>query len=152
MNAELTLHSHRVGVITYTNAARDEIIRRVDFHPLFYVATIHSFAWELINGFDHDIREWLRKNLREEIVELREKEDKGRSGTQASIDRRAKIQSKEKRLEQLDAIPSFIYSPNGENSEVNALNHAEVIHICASFLCEKPLMRWILVGRFPFPS
>ncbi|MBF2754396.1 MAG: ATP-dependent helicase [Gammaproteobacteria bacterium AqS3] len=146
---ELTLHGHRVGVITYTNAARDEIIRRTDSHPLFYVATIHSFAWELIKGFDHDIREWLRKNLQEEIDELQIKEDKGRSRTKASIERQAKIKSKGKQLERLDAIQSFIYSPNGENSESNALNHAEVIQICADFLSQKPLMGWILVGRFP---
>jgi len=147
---ELALHGHRVGVITYTNAARDEINRRIDFHPLFYVATIHSFAWELIKGFHHDIREWLRANLETEIQQLREEEEKGKAGTKASITRLSKIESKGRRLERLDSIQSFSYSPNGENSEPNALNHTEVIAICAAFLSHKPLMRWILVGRFPF--
>ncbi len=147
---ELALHGHRVGVITYTNAACDEINRRIDFHPLFYVATIHSFAWELIKGFHHDIREWLRENLEAEIQQLREEEEKGIAGTKASITRLARIESKGRRLESLDSIQSFSYSPNGENSEPNALNHAEVIAICAAFLSHKPLMRWILVGRFPF--
>ena len=147
---ELALHGHRVGVITYTNAACDEIIRRIDFHPLFYVATIHSFAWELIKGFHHDIREWLRENLEAEIHQLREEEEKGRAGTKASITRLAKIESKVRRLENLNSIPSFAYSPNGENSEPNALNHTEVIAICAAFLSNKSLMRWMLVGRFPF--
>lgn len=147
---ELALHGHRVGVITYTNAACDEINRRIDFHPLFYVATIHSFAWELIKGFHHDIREWLRENLKAEIQQLYEEENKGRAGTKASITRLAKIESKGRRLERLDTFQSFAYSPNGENSEANALNHTEVIAICAAFLSYKPLMRWILVGRFPF--
>jgi len=147
---ELALHGHRVGVITYTNAACDEIKRRVDFHPLFYVSTIHSFAWELIKGFHHDIREWLRENLNAEILQLKQNEEKGRPGTKASITRLSKISSKTKRLERLDFIPSFAYSPNGENAEPNSLNHSEVIAICSAFLTEKPLMRWILVGRFPF--
>lgn len=147
---ELALHGHRVGVVTYTNAACDEINRRIDFHPLFHVATIHSFAWELIKDFHHDIREWLREHLKAEIQQLREEEEKGRAGTKASITRLAKIESKTRRLENLDTIRYFSYSPNGENSEPNALNHTEVIAICAAFLSHKSLMRWILVGRFPF--
>lgn len=147
---ELSLHGHKVGVITYTNAACDEINRRVDFHPLFYVSTIHSFAWELIKGFHDDIREWLSDSLETEIQQLREKEEKGRAGTTASITRLAKIESKGRRLENLNSIRSFTYSPSGENSEPNSLNHTEVIAICATFLSKKPLMRWILVGRFPF--
>lgn len=147
---ELRLHGHRVGVITYTNAACDEINRRIDFHSLFYVATIHSFAWELIKGFHYDIREWLRRSLEADLRQLREEEENGRPGTKASITRQAKIESKGRRLEKLDSNRSFIYSPNGENSESNALNHSEVIAICAAFLSQKPLMRWILVGRFPF--
>lgn len=147
---ELALHGHRVGVITYTNAARDEINRRIDFHPLFYVATIHSFAWELIKSFHDDIREWLRENLKSKIQQLYEEEVKGRAGTKASITRQAKIKSNERRLEHLDDFKSFAYSPTGENSEPNSLNHSEVIEICAAFLSHKPLMSSILVGRFPF--
>ncbi len=146
----LSFRGQRIGVITYTNAACDEIKRRIDFNPLFYVSTIHSFAWELIQGFSHDIREWLRDNLAADISSLREEEAKGRAGTKASITRLSQIESKTRRLERLDNIKSFVYSPTGENSEPNSLNHSEVISICAAFLTSKPLMQWILVGRFPF--
>lgn len=146
----LRLHGHQVGVITYTNAACDEIKRRVDFDSLFYVATIHSFAWALIKDFHHDIREWLRENLEIEIRQLHDEEERGRAGTKASITRLTKIDSKSKRLQNLDDFRSFSYSPTGENSEPNALSHTEVIAICANFLSRKPIMRWILVGRFPF--
>ena len=147
---DLALRGHGVGVITYTNAACDEITRRIEFHPLFHVSTIHSFAWETIKGFHHDIREWLRSNLITEIQKAREDEAKGRAGSNASITRLAQIKSKTMRLERLDSIRSFSYSPNGENKERNSLNHSEVIKICSTFLSQKPLMRWILVGRFPF--
>ncbi len=146
----LAYRGQRIGVITYTNAACGEINRRIDFHPLFYVATIHSFAWELIKAFNYDIREWLRVDMQSDIAKLRAEEAKGRAGTKASITRQAQIESKTRRLERLDTIKTFAYNPTGENREPNSLNHSEVIEICADFISNKSLMKWILVGRFPF--
>lgn len=146
----LNIRGQRVGVITYTNAACDEIKRRIEFDPLFHVSTIHSFAWDLVGGFNGDIREWLRKNLAYDIQDLEEAEAKGRSGTKASITRLAQIESKHRRLARLDEIKTFTYSPTGENKETNSLSHAEVIKISASFLSEKPLMQRILVNQYPF--
>src|SRR5690606_8390500 len=60
MGKSLRMRGQKVAVVTYTKAARDEIIRRTQFDPLIAVSTIHSFAWMLIEGFNHDIREWLR--------------------------------------------------------------------------------------------
>ncbi|MCP4935663.1 MAG: ATP-dependent helicase [bacterium] len=147
---QLALRGQRVGVITYTNAACDEIKRRIDFQLLFYVSTIHSFAWELIKDFNHDIRESLRTNLRSDIEKLAKEEAKGRAGTKASITRQAQIKSKTQRLSRLDSVLNFAYNPTGENREPNSLNHSEVISICADFIANKPLMKWVLVGRFPF--
>ena len=146
----LNLRGQRVGVVTYTNAACDEIKRRMEFDTLFHVATIHSFAWDLIGGFNADIREWLRVDLAQDIGDLTADEAKGRSGTKASITRQAKIESKRRRLARLDDVNTFTYSPTGENKEKNALNHAEVIGICASFVSKKPLMQRILVNQYPF--
>ena len=38
----------KIAVITYTNAAVDEISRRMQYNSIFAVSTIHSFLWELI--------------------------------------------------------------------------------------------------------
>jgi len=62
----LRMRGQRVAVITYTKAARDEIVRRTQFDPVIAVSTIHSFAWTLIEGFNHDIREWLRVERRKQ--------------------------------------------------------------------------------------
>ena len=94
----LRFRGQRVGVITYTNAACDEINRRLEFDSTVEVSTIHSFAWSLISGLNHDIREWLRTNLAAEIEELKALEAKGRSGTKASAERISKIAPKGKRL------------------------------------------------------
>lgn len=138
----------RVGVVTYTNAACDEIIRRVSFDPLFDVRTIHSFAWSLIEGLDNDIRAWLKTYLAAEIEELHRLEARGRAG-KASDDRKAKIASYGKRLELLPGIKRFIYSPTGTNRTRDSLNHAEVIKLTSQFLTDKPRMRAIFVGRYP---
>ena len=146
----LRLRGQQVGVITYTNAARDEINRRIEFDPLFHVSTIHSFAWNLIGVFSTDIREWLRHALEQDIRELEVAEAKGRLGTKASITRQEQIVSKRDRLARLDEIKIFTYNPTGENKERNSLSHVEVIKISSAFLAEKPLMQRILVNRYPF--
>ncbi len=78
--AHFRLHGRHVGVITFTNKACEEIVSRLENDDLFAVSTIHSFAWSLINGLNHDIREWLRSNLRAEIAELEQQERRGGLG------------------------------------------------------------------------
>jgi DNA helicase-2/ATP-dependent DNA helicase PcrA len=139
----------KVAVITYTNAACDEIRRRTYFDPIFAVSTIHSFAWEQIRSYHEDISVWLRFHLSEEIKELREKQASGRAKSKAAAEREVQIDSKQKRLQDLETIKQFTYNPNGENIGKNSLNHAEVIAISASFLFDKPLMRQILIQKHP---
>ena len=139
----------KVAVITYTNAACEEIRRRIDFDPIFAVSTIHSFAWEQIRTYHKDISAWLRERLDTDITELHAKQRKGRSGTKAAAERQVQIESKEKRLQHLDLGEQFTYNPNGENIGKNSLNHAEVIAITATFLADKPLMREILIRKHP---
>lgn len=146
----LRLRGRQVAVITYTNAACDEITRRTEYDPLFVVRTIHSFAWSQIVGFNADIRAWLKDNLEREVKELQAEEERGRPGTKASAVRQAQIESKQRRLERLANFKSFTYNPNGDNRERNSLNHSEVIKIFSTFLLTKPLMQRMFVEKFPF--
>lgn len=145
----LLLQGRRVAVITYTNAACDEIKKRLEFDPLVEVSTIHSFAWSLIGGYDADIKAWLRANLMTEISELQTAAAKGRPGTKAAIDRERSIASKRRRLERIGTLRRFVYSPTGDNSGYDALNHNEVIGITSQFLTNKSVLRNVLVSRFP---
>lgn len=146
---KLRLRGRQIAVITYTNAACDEITRRLEIDPLFYVSTIHSFIWEMIKGFNSDIRSWLRGNLEEEIAQLTEEAKKGKPGTKAAADRDKSIRSKNKRLEKLPSIRRFIYSPTGENSSRESLNHAEVVKMGAAFITHKSLCQQLIISRFP---
>lgn len=149
LSDHLRAKGQRVGVITFTNAASDEIKRRILFDPLIDIRTIHSFAWSLIEGLNHDIREWLRVELANDIEQLKSDEAKGRKGTKASTTRLAKIESKTRRLQNLPNIKRFVYSPTGDNRGRDALNHSEVLQITAHFLNQKPAMQSILAGRYP---
>jgi DNA helicase-2/ATP-dependent DNA helicase PcrA len=144
----LMFEGRRVAVITYTNAACDEIIRRLEFDPLVEVSTIHAFAWRLIQGFDNEIREWLRIKLAQDIEKIEGELARSKGDNKTSRANRKKLQSKTHRLETLDEITKFIYSPTGDNRERQALNHDEVIKLTAAFAPERPLLD-VLVDRYP---
>ena len=146
----LKKNGQKVAIITYTNAACDEIKSRLEFDAAFHVSTIHSFAWELINPYTHDIRNWLVSNLEDEIADLNEKQSRAKNtNTKTYIDRERKIELKNKRLSILPTIKKFTYNPNGDNLEKDSLNHAEVIKIAADFIQSKPLMQSILICKYP---
>lgn len=147
---QLAMEGRKVAVITYTNAATEEIHRRADHHPLIHVSTIHSFAWSVIKGFHKDIRKWLKHALAEKIQELHEKQAKAKNTTTKTYQNRAKeIETKSKRLSQLDDILIFQYNPNGNLTGVDSLSHAEVIQIAADFLKQNQTMRNIIASQFP---
>ncbi|MBD9467762.1 UvrD-helicase domain-containing protein [Pseudoxanthomonas sp. PXM01] len=145
----LSLGGQKIGVITYTNAACDEIKQRLEFDPRVEVSTIHAFAWSLVSGYDNDIRGWVATRLLQDIAELEEAQAKGRATSKAAVDRARSIESKRRRYENLGSIIRFIYSPTGDNRTRDSLNHAEVIAMTADFLMGKPGLRRLLVTRFP---
>lgn len=145
----MSLSGQKIGVITYTNAACDEIKQRLEFDPRVEVSTIHAFAWSLIAGYDGDIRSWLSTRLLEDIAELEEAQAKGRANSKAALDRARSIESKRRRRANLAEITRFVYSPTGDNRTRDSLSHAEVIAMTADFLTAKPGLRRLLVTRFP---
>lgn len=146
----LRRNAQKVAVITYTNAACDEIKRRLEFDSAFDVSTIHSFAWELIKPYTSDIKESLRNSLKSEIRELDELQGKAKNtNTKTYADRASKIESKTKRIKSLETVRKFTYNPNGDNASRDSLNHSEVIRIAAEFIQNRPLMQSILVCKYP---
>ncbi len=113
--ADFRRSGKKVAVITYTNAAADEIAARVGQDALFPISTIHSFCWSQIGTHHTDIQACLLKTLPEALAELREKQAKGRAGSKAAQDRERAIASTTKRLEWLASPRRFTYNPNGDN-------------------------------------
>lgn len=144
----LSRSAQKIAVITYTNAACDEISQRLEYDSRVEVSTIHAFAWALISGYDNDIREWVSVNLQSDIADLQQQQAKGRGG-KASIDRARLISNKQKRLASLNDIKRFVYSPTSDNRTVDSLNHAEVIAMTSAFLMSKAGLQNLLTNAFP---
>ena len=140
--------SQKIAVITYTNAACDEILDRVDYDNIFQVQTIHSFLWECIKSFQIDIKKWIKNEVENEINELQQKYSNAR--TADSVVRiQDKLENKRERLKKLENIKKFLYNPNGENLGYDSLNHSEVIKMGCDFIKNKTNMQKILVSKYP---
>ncbi|MGR3701315.1 MAG: UvrD-helicase domain-containing protein [Paracoccaceae bacterium] len=146
----LSLARQKIGVITYTNVACDEIRHRLKFDPRVDVSTIHAFAWSLIEGRTEDIRAWVLQSLEASIFELKEQIAKTKNTkTQTYQDRVRSLDSKTRRLDGIASVNKFIYSPTGDNRSRDALNHSEVISIVAEYLVKKPALQQLLISRYP---
>ena len=52
-------NNHKIACITYTNVAKDEINKRTDNNPIIFAETIHAFSWNLIQGLQKQMREYI---------------------------------------------------------------------------------------------
>lgn len=146
----LSLSGKRVAVVTYTNAACEEIKHRLKNDSIFQVSTIHSFSWDLIKFFTSDIRSWLEKKLASDIEVLNGEIDKAKSldGITAQKNIRSR-DNKIKRLELIKNVTKFSYTPNSISDEIGSLNHTEVVDMAAFFLRNEPLMAKIFINHYP---
>lgn len=146
------MREHRqVAVITYTNAATDEIMRRIDYNPLFHVSTIHSFVWDSIKTYQKDIKARYLQRLQANIDELQAKIDATKNKeTKTYKANQEKINHLIERKEAKEKIDKFIYNPNGDNLKANSLNHTDVIEIGTQMLQENRLLQQIITQQYPF--
>ncbi|WP_078616070.1 UvrD-helicase domain-containing protein [Streptomyces sp. 303MFCol5.2] len=113
----------RVACITYTNVARNEIIRRTDGSPYVFAETIHGFLWENISRF--------RKTLIQEIKNL---------------------PGWERRLAELGSLEGYNVSYDLGFRNINDVTlslHHEDIPELAGRLFKKPKFRKLVADRFP---
>jgi len=148
MGRWLSTNGKQVAVITYTNAACDEISRRLLYKSIFSVSTIHSFLWELIKNYQSDIKEWVTESVKIEIEELKEKQRKGRGGKVADK-RAADIKKKTERLSKIAAVRRLSYYPNGDNVGYDSLSHNEVVKMGSEFIEKEYTMQDILISKYP---
>lgn len=147
---DLMLRGKNVAVITYTNAATDEIINRLDYSPIFHISTIHSFVWDVIKYYQNDIKQLYCQYLRDDIRIIGEKLDSARNKTTKTYRTNfGKMNYLKDRLERAETIEKFVYNPNGSNPEYNALNHADVIKISAQMIMNSLMLQRIIAQRYP---
>lgn len=147
---DLLLQGKNVAVITFTNAATDEIINRLDYSPVFHISTIHSFVWDAIKFYQTDIKRLYCQYIQEDIQVLYEKQEKAKSkATKTYLSNVEKIEHLKEKLGKAKTIEKFVYNPNGSNPEYNALKHAEVIKISAQMIMDSMMLQRIIAQRYP---
>lgn len=147
---DLLLQGKNVAVITFTNAATDEIVNRLDYCPVFHISTIHSFVWDVIKYYQTDIKRLYCQYIQEDIQVLYEKQKKAKSKTTKTyLSNAEKIEHLKEKLEKAMTIEKFLYNPNGSNPEYNALKHAEVIKVSAQMIMDSMMLQRIIAQRYP---
>ena len=144
----LLTNRKQIAVITYTNAACDEISRRLHYKSIFSVSTIHSFLWELIKNYQSDIKEWVINAINLEIAELSEKQRKSKA-VKTSEKRAEDIRKKQERLIKISMVRRFTYNPNGDNVGYDSINHSDVVKMGSEFICSEDTMQNILISKYP---
>ena len=147
---DLLLQGKNVAVITFTNAATDEIINRLDYSPIFHISTIHSFVWDAIKYYQADIKRLYCFYIEEDLKALEKKlEETEKKTTKTYLSNVEKFEYQKERLAKAQIIEKFVYNPNGSNPEYNALKHAEVIKISAQMILENKMLQRIIAQRYP---
>lgn len=143
----LRLYGRSIRVITYTKNAVAVISGRLGSNDLVAVSTIHSFCWELIGGFDGDIREAL---IADKAVQLEEAKTKAAAKARGISDTdRRKFAEIEAEMEALKGVPTFIYHPDKDTYGEGAMQHDQVLDATAWLLSNRPTLRTILHDRHP---
>ncbi|HCM8070444.1 TPA: UvrD-helicase domain-containing protein [Klebsiella variicola] len=143
----LKMYGRSIRVVTYTKNAVSVINRRLGDNNLVSVSTIHSFCWELINGFNDDIRESLiavkEAQLAKETAEAQAKPRGITAAKQRDLD---EITNE---IEALRTTEVFKYHPDRNTYGPGALPHNYVLDATAWLLQNKPTLQSILKDRHP---
>ncbi|MEK4424912.1 UvrD-helicase domain-containing protein [Solibacillus sp. FSL K6-1523] len=147
---QLRCEGKKIGVITYTKAASEEINRRLGYTDVFQVSTIHSFAWNIIRYFQRDIKDYLIDSTQKELTILIEKiesrELRGQRPTETQQRDREKLEAQ---LVEWKKVNKFDYSPDTNNRATGYLGHTHVISIFQGFLISKSFFRKLFVSKYP---
>ena len=147
LSCQLRLYGRSIRVVTYTKNAVAVISGRLGINDLVVVSTIHSFCWELICGFDDDIREALVADKRARLEDKRAEAEKKARGI-SDADRR-KFAEIEQEIVALQGVPKFLYNPDKDTFGEGAIQHTQVLDATAWLLLNRPTLRTILQDRHP---
>ncbi|MFJ1256103.1 UvrD-helicase domain-containing protein [Cupriavidus sp. CuC1] len=136
-----------IRVVTFTKNAVAIINGRLGSNDLVSVSTIHSFCWELIDGFDEDIRNALVAVKKIELEKEREKAAAKKRGVSATD--LAKFAEIVAEMEQLSKTEKFIYHPDRNTFGPGAIQHRHVLDATAWLLLNRPTLKTILRDRHP---
>ena len=144
---KLRSRGQSIRVITYTKNATGVITGRLGENYLTAVSTIHSFCWDLIQGFHDDIRDALLALNAEKLADAKAHAiSKSRGESDKDREKYAEIEAE---AEEIRTTPEFIYHPDRDTYGPGALSHTELVKVTAWLMRERPTLQRILEDRHP---
>ncbi len=126
----LRRRAQQVACITYTNVAKDEIVKRTGNNPHVRVSTIHDFLWDLISGHQKPLKTALQiHNDTLEAKSTRKKNSEELSKALSSV--------------------AITYSEFGSNFLEGKLHHDDLIDVSGILFRENPLLSRIVASKYP---
>jgi DNA helicase-2/ATP-dependent DNA helicase PcrA len=147
LGRQLRVAGRSIRVVTFTKNAVAVINGRMGNNDLVSVSTIHSFCWELINGFNVDISAALVAVKQAELEKERTKAAAKKRGI-SSADL-AKFAEIELEIDLFSKTEKFIYHPDRNAFGPGAIQHRHVLDATAWLLLNRPTLRTILRDRHP---
>lgn len=118
--------NQQIACITYTNVAKDEIIKRIDNNSLVLVLTIHEFLWLVIKSY--------QKQLKDEIIQFNK------------CDTKKPVENLENKIRDL----TIDYSQYGRKFEKGKITHEDVLNFSNILFRKYPKLSHIVSNKFPF--
>ncbi|GEM51837.1 DNA helicase [Empedobacter brevis NBRC 14943 = ATCC 43319] len=135
--AELELNGQKIICITYTNVAKNEIIKRIEYNDLVNVYTIHEFLWQSIKQFQKQLKVELCK-----LNEVRLASDKSNSKDSKYLENLSA------RVENIDNV---IYDDSSfRDFEKGELHHDDVIDLAKMIFENYNLITSITAQKYPY--
>lgn len=147
LTQRLRMLGRSIRVVTYTKNAVAVIKGRLGNNDLVEVSTIHAFCWQLISGFNDDIRTALIA-IKETQLEKKTAEALAKPRG-ITVAKQRDLDGIKEAIETLRVTSTFIYHPNREVYGPGALAHQHVLDATAWLLKNKPTLQTILKDRHP---
>lgn len=144
---ELENNNQKIICITYTNVAKNEIIKRLENNPLVLVSTIHEFLWSCIKSF--------QKQLKFELCKLNElrfnEEEQKKADLTATKLRDFKHKYIPNLSERIQNIDSVYYDDTAfRDFEKGQLHHDDITVLSKMMFENYSLLTTILTQKFPY--
>ncbi|MED4055003.1 UvrD-helicase domain-containing protein [Niallia taxi] len=132
----------KIAVITYTKVASEEIISRTPENNLFHISTIHSYVWNLIKGYNSNIKEALLNYCEKDIEAYTVKE-------KLTTNQKDKLNSLYQKRTEISGKRVFNYTPDSSKNEIGSLSHSDVLKIFCYLLDRSQLFRNLICEKYP---
>ncbi|MBF6651722.1 ATP-dependent helicase [Flavobacterium columnare] len=144
---ELENNNQKIICITYTNVAKNEIIKRLENNPLVLVSTIHEFLWSCIKSF--------QKQLKIELCKLNELRYNEEVQKKAELTGAKLRDFKHKYIPNLSEKNQNIDSVHYDDTafrdfEIGLLHHDDITVLSKMMFENYALLTTIITQKFPF--